>query len=232
MFTNNDDEIVVSPVVQHVLDLIEDRIERQNEPHLTVIAFPESPNPPVIAPTDIEAYLATDRNRWLLMKEGEPDFGTRRITGGMCFLGNRNVNSGFYQEINKYGVIYHREACRLEEEDEQEYLDGRFIAAHVQEYIKATSQFYADNQLDGDIAVEVRLCGVNDRILRLRDRSPYARVPSIQSEVSASIRLPSDHVINQDGYIALFKELFWVFNVESHEWTEFKAWFTSSFPSP
>ena len=233
MFTNKADEIVVSPVVRQVLECIGHRVESrcpiQNEPHLTVIAFPESPNPPTITPSNIYKYLAAGTNRSLLIKEGESDFGTRRITGGVCFLGASG--SGFYQEINKYGVIYHREACLLEGEDEQKHLCGRFIAAHVQGHVRAMTQFYIDNQHEGDIAVTVRLCDVSGQILQLRNYSPYKRVASIESDVSASIRLPSNGVLNHDYYITLFEELFWSFNVEAHEWQEFKEWFEGAFPS-
>ena len=74
-----------------ILERIEKRIEFSldtSSPNLTVIAHPVLPYGPVISTEDIYEFVKMEPS--IPFNNSATDFGTRRVKGGVCFMGNRS----------------------------------------------------------------------------------------------------------------------------------------------
>ena len=128
-----------------------------NEPNITVSAHPAFPHRPIISTGDIYEFIKMNNSS--LFNDWEGDFGTRRVAGGVCFIGNRN--GILYWELNEYGFVYHRE--KLSEQtaefsnEQEECLHYRQFVSKIGELIKEAQSFYEKCGYLGNIKIIVRL---------------------------------------------------------------------------
>ena len=81
-----------------------------DEPNITVIVHPIFPYRPIMSTGDIYEFIKMGYS--IPFNDHAIDFGTRRVEGGVCFMGNRSGQN--YWELNEYGFVYHRKKLHKE----------------------------------------------------------------------------------------------------------------------
>ena len=238
------------PIIHQILNRMEDRaqacLEEQDEsnPYLTLICRPVFPYRPIISPSEIVAFLreyhrkhANHPNRYHFVfpfKEGEVTFGTRKVTGGVGFIGR-----SFYYEINEYGILYHGTRL-LAEQFKENTLRDYDVIHEIYELLHYARIFYQECAYSGDIEFQARLRQVDGWKLHLGDPHFSEQIPSIESDISASTPFAPLSVLKVQDYIDvimdLSNQLFWSFDVQYYEWPNYwknklDEWFSKSIMS-
>ena len=235
------------PIIHQILNRMEDRaqacLEEQDEsnPYLTLICRPVFPYRPIISPSEIVAFLreyhrkhANHPNRYHFVfpfKEGEVTFGTRKVTGGVGFIGR-----SFYYEINEYGILYHGTTL-LAEQFKENTLRDYDVIHEIYELLHYARIFYQECTYSGDIEFQARLRQVNGWKLHLGDPHFSEQIPSIESDISASSPFAPLSVLKvkdfMDVILELSNQLFWSFDVQNYDWPNYwrnklEEWYSKS----
>ena len=202
-----------------------------NEPNITVVVHPIFPYRPIMSTGDIYEFIKM-RNS-IPFNEWEIDFGTRRVEGGVCFMGNMGNRSGSnYWELNEYGVAYHRKTLYKEtlkhSNEQEEYLHYRQFVSTISELIQDARSFYEKCGYLGNIEITVRLQQVLGEKLRLYESSDgpsyidldsRKRQQCLNSQVSTSVQCLARNLVKEEKITEVVNELadhlLWAFNVDA-----------------
>ena len=242
-------------IIQNILNRMEDRaqtcIEEQSKsnPYLSLICRPVFPYRPITPPPAIVAFLRkydrkhrNDQSRYHFVfpfKEGEIDFGTRKVTGGVGFIGRSFYYEVFYYEVNEYGILYHGGVLHGEQ-SEPNTLKDYDIVHEIYELIHSAWIFYQDCAYSGNIEFQARLRQIDGWKLNLGEPHFPEQIPSIESDISASTPCPPLGVLKVKDYIDviidLSNQLFWSFDVQNYDWqncwkNKLEEWFSKSIMS-
>ena len=227
-------------ISRRILDRIEERVRNhcshQGLPNLELLARPVFPYRPLISPLEIYEFMRV--HPLIPFTEAISDFGTRKVTGGVCYI-QRRYPPDFW-ELNEYGIMYHRTALSREpfhgtqglgdgDIDEEKYLDSEDIGRNIYVFLGNAKDFFQKCQYLGNVEITVKLREVlGEKLVFPDDLHPsfVEERQSVESEVAASCQcLPRD-LRKADAYakilIQLLGQLFWVFNVSDNEWRD--AW--------
>ena len=243
-------------LIQQILSRMDDRaqfyLEEQykTNPYLTLICRPVFPYRPIISPSGILTYLrkydgiyANNRDKYHFVwpfKEGELDFGTRKVTGGAGFMG-RSIN----YELNEYGILYYGGKLLEKQalqggQSEPNTLRDYDIIHEIYEFLHNAWIFYQECDYLGDIEFQARLQQIYGWKLYLGEPHVSEQIPSIESQVSASIPCAPLGSLKVKDYIDLIMELsnqlFWSFDVQNYNWQDdwrnkLEDWFSRSIMS-
>ena len=223
-----------------IINRIEERVAdywcltSQSVPNLTLIARPIFPYRQLISSSEIYEYLRVGRSNRLSpipFNDHDPNFGTRQVIGGVCFVGSRVP----YWEINEHGIIYLREklqkshydgAFHLHADDKQkEHLAFRELLKNNFELIEVAKGFYQRCQYLGDVEITVKLRDVGGETLMFGDEFRYNLIQtreSLDSEIPASITFCAHDLIESekadDVIVDLVGQLLWGFSVPPGAW--------------
>ena len=213
-----------------IINRIEERItdywslKKRPVPNLTLIARPVFPYRPLISPSEIYEYMRKQRSNprsHVLFSDHSPDFGTRQVSGGVCFVGP----SIPYQELNEHGIIYLREKLSSEFAKEIEDLEFHDLLKNHFELIEVAEDFYQRCEYLGDIEIKANLRDVHDLRLMFGRDFDYHSIQthkSLDSEISASITCCARDLIESekadDVIVDLVGQLLWGFSVRPGEW--------------
>ena len=235
-------------IIQQILNRMEARaqacIEKQYKsyPYLSLICHPVFPYRPIISPPKIVGFLRKNqvKTHRIPFKEGEVDFGTRRVTGGICVIGR-----SFYYEINEYGILYYGEVLHEKHplqggKPEPNTLRDYDIVHEIYELLHIARTFYQECEFSGDIEFQARLRQVDGWKLNLGEPHFSDPVPSIESDISASTPCAPLDFLKVKDYIDLImdlsNQLFWSFDAQNYDWqngwkNKLEDWFSKSIMS-
>ena len=199
-----------------------------NEPNITVVVHPIFPYRPIMSTGDIYEFIKMGRS--IPFNDREIDFGTRRVEGGVCFMGNRNGSN--YWELNEYGIVYHRRTLYKEiakrSNEQEEYLHYQQFVSTISELIQDARSVYEKCGYLGNIESTVRLQQVLGEKLgfyRLGDGRSYIEFDSIKrqqclnSQVSTSVQCLARNLVKEEKITEVVNELagqlLWAFNIDS-----------------
>ncbi len=216
-----------------IINRVDDRVADywsltiQSVPNLTLIARPVFPYRPLISPLDIYEYVRA--RQFIPFNDAAPDFGTRQVIGGVCF-----VASPLYQEINEHGIIYMREKLhkspfkaghRPKDDKQNEYLEFRELLENHFKLIEVAKNFYQRCQYLGDVEITSKLRDVGGEKLMFGDEPHYDRIQTRQtldSEISASIKCCARELMESEKannvIVNSLSQLLWGFNVLPGAW--------------
>ena len=218
-------------VTRQILERTEGRIDSlfsTEEPNITVIVHPAFPHCPIISTGDIYEFIKMGRS--IPFNDREIDFGTRRVEGGACFIGNGN--GILYWELNEYGIVYHirtlyKRPVEFDNKQEECLHFRRFVLA-IGELINYARSFYEKCGYLGNIEITVQLQQVlNEKlgVYGLEDYLSYIEFDSIKrqkcldSQVSASTQCVARDLVERERFIEVVDELagqlLWAFNVDN-----------------
>ena len=188
------------------------------QPILTIYAHPVFPYRPIISNSEIYTYMSN--SCMIPTKIGDPEFGTRKVSGGVCFMG-KEVHNVFW-ELNEYGIIYNRGWVLPREDGGQRYFDGDNIIKRIFCLIYEASEFYKKCQYVGNVEFVVALQQIGGGNVRLKDDAGFTdsgREPaSVESEISVSAQCLPRNLQKCDEYEKLLAELvdklFWGLNMD------------------
>ena len=214
--------------IRQIRNRTEDRIESRfsaSEPNIAVIAHPVFPHRPIMSTGEI--YELIRMNNSFPFNDWDGSFGTRRVAGGVCFMGS--TNNILYSELNEYGFVYRREALFEEipkHSDEQEgYFHYRQFLLPVNELIRYARSLYEKCGYFGNIEITAQLEQVYMRKLGFRgsdegvssaDFESIERQECLDSQVSASTQCLAQDLMEEEFIEVvdkLVEQLFWAFNV-------------------
>lgn len=198
-----------------------------NEPNITVGAHPVFPYRPIISTGDLYDFIKMSNS--VPFNEWAEDFGTRRVAGGVCFIGNASDIS--YLELNEYGIVYNRKKLYKEtpkHSNEQDgYLHYRQFVRPINDLIQYARSFYGKCEYLGNIEITVQLQQVYMETLGFHRSDedffdfkfePRKRQHCLDSEVSASTQCLAQNLMEREEFIEvvdrLLEQLFWAFNVD------------------
>ena len=228
MFKRREDS---QTIIRQIRNRTEERIESLfnfNEPNIAVIAHPVFPHRPIISTGDIYEFIKMNNNS-IPFNDRASDFGTRRVAGGICFIGT--IGGILYWELNEYGIVYHKKTLYKEPvepyNEPEECLHYRQFVRTIGELIKDAQSFYEKCGYLGNIEITVRLQQVFREKLgfyRLDDDSSpiefdaIKRQQCLDSQVSASTQCLARNLVEREEFIKvvdkLVGQLFWAFNVD------------------
>ena len=243
-------------IIPPILSRMDDRAQRyldeqdKSNPYLTLICRPAFPYRPIISPSGILAFLrkydsiyANNRDKYHFVwpfKEGEMDFGTRKVTGGAGFMGrSRNYESNEYG-ILYYGGVLHEKTSMQGEQSEPNTLRDYDIIHEIYEFLHNAWIFYQECAYLGDIQFQARLRQIDGWKLYLGEPHFSEQIPSIESDISASTACAPLGVLKVKEYIDLIldlsNQLFWSFDHQNYEWqngwrNKLEDWFSKSIMS-
>ena len=233
-------------IVPQILSRMDNRAQAcleepyKSNPYLTLICHPVFPYRPIIPPPKILGFLRsgeTQRNPHRVpFKEGVADFGTRKVSGGVCFvMGSR------YYEVNEYGILYYgkvlHENHRQGSPPELNTIKDYDIIHEIYKLIHVARVFHQECEYSGNIEIHARLRQIDGWKLNLGKPHSIHQIPPIESEVSASTQcLPPSFLKVKDCIdviMDLSDELFWGFDVQSYGWrgdwkNKLEKWFLES----
>ena len=228
MFKRREDS---QTTIRQICNRTEERIASffsTDEPNITVIIHPIFPYRPIMSTGNIYEFIKMGYS--IPFNDSAIDFGTRRVAGGVCFMGNRSGQN--YWELNEYGLVYHRKELHKEiakhSNEEEEYLHYRQFILTIGELIQNAQSFYEKCGYLGNIEIIVQLQQVFEERLggyRWGDDLSYIEFDSIKrqqclnSQVSASTQCLARDFMKMDKFMEivdeLVGELFWAFNVDN-----------------
>ena len=233
-------------ISRRILDRIEERVKNHcshlGMPNLELIARPVFPYRPIILPSRVYEFM--DVHTLIPFAEGDSNFGRRNVTGGVCFMDDRNRLT--YCELNEHGIIYKRETLKREQWGNRggfgnessrtgKHLIADDIALRVFSFLWLAKDFYLKCEYYGNIEVTIRMREVNKETLMFKtDRHPgiLEERKSVESEVSASDQCLPHDLTKAEQYtlifIGLLRQLFWAFNVlgdEGEWWDEWRKYY-------
>lgn len=215
---------------------IENRIEKRvtsrwslPNPNISVVARPVFPNRRLISPAQIYEYImheARNSRSYVLFNEGDSDYGTRQVTGGVCHIGGKSRL--WYQEFNEYGIVYqanelHKSPYEAfhgpEDNEENRYLGLDDLVREISILILIAKDFYTKCEYLGEIEVVVHLRNVRGEKLMFdgdRHLSSIQRRESLEPEISASAECHAPDLIEFENsaevIVELMAQLVWGFN--------------------
>ncbi len=217
-------------VIRKTLQRIEERAEsnfRISDPNLTVIFRPVFPYRPVISGTEIYEYMRTEHS--IPFNDSAAEFGTRRVQGGVCFLGS--IDGSFYWELNEYGILYHKWGLsrrplhesytfRHENSNEERYLSFDEIVRVIGGLIPLAQSFYKKCLYLGNIEILAQLRQIRgEKLMYDTDQHPeiIQRQESIESFYSASVQCLPRELASSEKFVSVVDELagqlLWAFNI-------------------
>lgn len=219
-------------VSRQIRKRIEERAKssfRIDDPNLTVIFRPVFPYRPVISGTEIYEYVREERS--IPFNDSASEFGTRRVQGGVCFMGT--IGSSFYWELNEYGILYHRwalsrrpwresNALGNKDSSEEEYLTFDELARVIGEFVPLAQSFYHKCLYSGYIEIIAQLRQVYGEKLKYEDRQYPDEIQtqeSVESEIFASTQFLPRDLVKEKELINVVDELvgqlLWAFNINN-----------------
>ena len=199
--------------IRQIRKQIEERLDplfSTNEPNITVIAHPVFPHRPLMSTGEIYEFIKTDNS--FLFNDREANFGTRRVAGGVCFIGSASDTP--YSELNEYGFVYRRESLCRETvpygNEQKECLNYRQFIRTIKELIQETQSFYKECGYLGNIEIMVQLQHVRMEKLGFYepDGSPSIiefqlidRQQCLDSQVLASTHSVSHTTLSQEKHL-------------------------------
>ena len=227
-------------ICNHILNRTKERINSRWHlacPNLTVRARPTFLHRPLISRSEIYAYVkAQDRNPkgYILFNDEATDFGTRQVSGGVCFVG---ATVGLlYWELNEYGIICHAQKLHKspfqdfhgpEDDEENRYLELNDLVYNTCELIAVAKGFYQRCQYSGNIEIAAQLRHVRGEKLMFGGEphySPIQRRQSLDSEISAHLECCARDINEFENsatfIVELVGQLLWGFNVNEDTWGE------------
>ena len=216
-------------VPQQIRDRTDERIISLfdiSEPNITVIAHLVFPHRPIISTGEIYEFIRM--NNSFPFNDWEGDFGTRRVAGGVCFIGS--TSNILYSELNEYGIVYNRKTLYKETPDnsnEQEgYFHYRQFLIPINELIQYARSFYEKCEYLGNIKIKAQLQQVYMEKLGFyrsgenpsrMEFEPIKRQQCLDSQVLASTQCLAQDLMEGEEFIEvvdkLVEQLFWAFNV-------------------
>ena len=216
--------------IRQIHNRTEERIQslfNTDEPNITVVAHPVFPYRPIISTGNIYEFIKMGYS--IPFNDRTIDFGTRRVEGGVCFIGSRN--GIFYWELNEYGFVYHREKLSKQTaeyfDEQEECLHYRQLVKTIGELIKEAQSFYEKCGYLGNIKITVRLQQVFEEKLGFYESNDYLsriefdlikRQQCLDSHVSASTQSLARDLEKEEKLIEtadeLVGQLLWAFNVD------------------
>ena len=236
---------------------IENRIEKRvtsrwslPNPNISVVARPVFPNRRLISPAQIYEYIMQEdrnsRSRFPFL-EGDSDSGTRQVTGGVCYIGDKSRL--WYHELNEHGIVYYANELHKsqfeafhgpEDDEENRYLKLRDLVREISILILIAKDFYTKCEYLGEIEVVAQLRNVRgEKLLFDGDRhlSSIQRRESLEPEIAALTECSAPDLIQFEEsaniIVELMEQLAWGFNAydnsldelvrnilerSSHEW--------------
>ena len=227
MFKRREDS---QTAIRQICNRTEERIVSffsTDEPNITGVVHPIFPYRPIISTGDIYEFVEMNDNSFPF-NNWENDFGTRRVGGGVCFMG---IGSGQnYWELNEYGIVYYAsklyKTTAKRANEQEEYLHYRQFVSAISELIRGTRSFYEKCGYLGNIEITVRLQQVLGEKLSygLDDGPSYMEFNSIKrqrclnSQVSTSAQCLARNLVKKEKVIevvnGLIGQLLWAFNVD------------------
>lgn len=219
-----------------IINRIEDRVADYwsltipSVPNLSLITRPVFPYRPLISPLEIYEYMRA--RQFIPFNDTAPDFGTRQVIGGVCFVG---IETLLYQEINEHGIIYMRRMLhkspfdavdKLKDGEQNEYLTLReLLEIHFKLIDELAKDFYQRCQYLGDVEITAKLRDVGGEKLMFGDEPHYDLIqsrPSLDSEISASIKCCARELMQFEEacnvIVNLLGQLLWGFSVLPVAW--------------
>lgn len=223
-------------ICQNILNRIDRRQVAQRSspehPNLALYSHPIFPYRPVISTAEIHEHMY--RAVGIPHRLGDPEFGTRKVSGGVCYMGIE-VHNEFW-ELNEYGIIYNRKWVTPQtpnnnsiEDEGKRYLAGRDIIAQIHRFIYEARGFYQNCEYSGDIEIVAHLRQVYGEKVRFKDdygfTDPGTEPASVESEISVSAQCLPRNLQKSDEYAELLFELvdklFWGLNLyHSDSWKQ------------
>ena len=216
--------------IQEIHKRTKDRIESlfsTDEPYITVVAHPVFPHRPLMSTGEIYEFIKTDNS--FPFNNRETNFGTRRVAGGVCFIGSTSDIP--YSELNEYGFVYRRETLYREivsyGNEQQECLNYRQFIRTIKELIQETQSFYTECGYLGNIEITVQLQHVRMEKLGFYEQGESPSIIKFQSierqqcwdsQVSASAQCLAQDLIDGEAFKVvdkLVEQLFWAFNFDN-----------------
>ena len=216
-------------VPQQIRDRTDERIISLfdiSEPNITVIAHPVFPHRPIISTGEIYEFIRM--NNSFPFNDWEGDFGTRRVAGGVCFIGS--TSNILYSELNEYGIVYNRKTLYKETPDNSNEQEGYFhyqqFLIPINELIQYARSFYEKCEYLGNIKIKAQLQQVYMEKLGFyrsgenpsrMEFEPIKRQQCLDSQVLASTQCLAQDLMEGEEFIEvvdkLVEQLFWAFNV-------------------
>ena len=198
-----------------------------NEPNITVIAHPVFPHRPLMSTGEIYEFIRTDNS--FPFNDAETDFGTRRVAGGVCFIGRTSDIP--YAELNEYGFVYRRKTLYRETvaygRERKECLGYRQFLTTIKDLITEAESFYKECGYLGNIEITVQLQHVRLEKLGFYEQGGSSSIIEFQSidrqqcldsQVLASAQCLAHDLIEGEAFEEidkLIEQLFWAFNFDN-----------------
>ena len=215
--------------IRQIRNRTEERIESlfsTNEPNITVIAHPVFPHRPIMSTGEIYEFIRTDNS--FPFNDWEGNFGTRRVAGGVCFIGS--TSNILYSELNEYGFVYRRKTLYRDTvaygNEQRECLHYQQFITTIKELIQEVQSFYKKCGYLGSIEITAQLQHVHMEKLgfygpggssSIIDFQSIERQQCLDSQVSASAQCLAQDLMEGEEFIEvvdkLAEQLFWAFNV-------------------
>lgn len=221
-------------VHQQIRDRTDERVISlfdTNKPNITVVAQPVFPHRPIISTGDIYEFIRMNNsirtNRSIPFNDWEGHFGTRRVAGGVCFIGS--TSNILYSELNEYGIVYNRKTLFKETPEDSNEQEGYFhylqFVRPINELIQYARSFYEKCEYLGNIKVTAQVQPVYMEKLGVSrtgdgfsiiELEPIERQQCLDSQVSASAQCLAQDLMEEEFIEVvdkLVEQLFWAFNV-------------------
>lgn len=213
-------------IAQQIIDRIEERARystRLQDPHLTFVTCPVFPYQQLMSPPEIYEYIENqDKNpkSHIVLKKWDIDFGSREVTGGVCFMGI--PGSLLYWELNEHGIIYNREGLSRQQDSagEEDCLLLNDIVRDVSHGLTTARDFYQECQYLGNIEITAKLHQVKNERLMIEQnhhRQVISYVPAVDPDCTASVQCLAldllDAEMSTSVTVRLIGQLLWGLNV-------------------
>ena len=216
--------------IRQIRNRTEERIESlfsTSEPNIIVIARPVFPHRPIMSTGEIYEFIRTDNS--FPFNDWEGNFGTRRVAGGVCFIGSTSDIP--YSELNEYGFVYRRKILYRETvaygNEQKECLYYRQFITTVKGLIQESQSFYKECGYLGNIEITAQLQHVRMEKLgfygqggssSIIDFELIERQQCLDWQVSASTQCLAQDLIEGEAFEVVDKlvaQLFWAFNADN-----------------
>ena len=197
----------------------------EEHPSVTLISYPvdsverliyrtKHPIWKIIKPPEIYEFMKT--HAIIPFNPDEREFGTRKVIGGVCFVGN-----GFYYEINEHGIVYRSERLHDNHDNDQTFEDYSVIHK-IFEHIYIASTFYEKCQYFDEVEIATKLEHVKGWSVETNLNPHVESIPSIESSVSAITSCHSPSQLSVEECVGIILDLadqiLWIFNLYDDSW--------------
>ena len=207
------------PTTEHEIKRIRERASKYvmgsypDNPYMMTLTRADNPEVLQVKPNDIYEFM--QRSSDIPFTLDHPDFGTRKVRGGVCFLGK-----GFYYDINQWGIIYHSEKL-LSNSEGSTSLKIHDIVYRICRHVKITTEFYTSQSYSGTFVFVIDLHRIYG--WKLESNNPYSDlIPSIETDITAYKKCKTITELCAeelaDLVICLAEQILWVFNIDDDDW--------------